>query len=190
MAECGCCEVDAVLRSSLTTSDTFKCTSPGRSQQRCPNRTQRTGATVVEPIVSVAIGSQCWRQLVVHHRSSVFSRLRCHRLDRIQPATSLYIQKVIDSVHQNSSISAARSAMNKILPFTTDLWQYSHQVTSGPRTFKTETKTKISNFSIETSRHQDSSLENSKPVIIITTRCTLVQSAILRSHVVCRSVRL
>jgi len=41
----GCCEVDAVLRSSLTPSDTRECASPGRpgrSRQRCRGRARRS----------------------------------------------------------------------------------------------------------------------------------------------------
>jgi len=36
------------------------------------SRTEDTGETVVEPTVSVVVGSRFWRRLVVHHSSSVF----------------------------------------------------------------------------------------------------------------------
>jgi len=39
------------------------------------SRTEDTGATVVEPTDSVAVGTRCCRRLVVHHKSSVFSGL-------------------------------------------------------------------------------------------------------------------
>ena len=38
----------------------------------CRSRTEDTGATVVEPTVSVAVGSRFWSRLVVNHSSSVF----------------------------------------------------------------------------------------------------------------------
>ena len=88
-----------MLRSSLTPSGIRECASPGRSRQRCPGHGVH-GATVVEPTASVAVGNQCWRRLVVHHRSSVFSGLSCSWLDRVQSAMSLAHPDTFD---ENSS---------------------------------------------------------------------------------------
>ena len=53
------------------------------------SRIEDTGETVVEPTVSVAVGSRFWRRLVVHHSSSVFPGLSWSRFDCIQSATLL-----------------------------------------------------------------------------------------------------
>ena len=58
----GCCEVDSVLRSSLTLSGTRECASPGlrsESTKMPRSRTEDTGATVVEPTDGVVVGSRC-----------------------------------------------------------------------------------------------------------------------------------
>jgi len=52
------------------------------------SRIEDTGETVVEPTVSVAVGSRFWRRLVVHHNSSVFPGLSWSPFVCIQSATS------------------------------------------------------------------------------------------------------